>query len=228
MRKPSIDKAVKALGGAEKLGAVKAVAWKAKGKISINDNDGDFTSKVTEQGLDHFRQEFEGDFGGNPVKGVVVLDGDKGWRKFGEDSTKLEDEALANQKRDGLSAIRPGDGPAPEGEGFKVESAEEEKVGGKPAAVLKVTGPGRQGVSALLRQGKRPARQTDRNGGRFPGRASTPRKRPSATTRISTGSKGPPRSSPSATARNSSTRRSPSSKCSTRSSPRLLPSRDAG
>jgi hypothetical protein len=139
--KAVIDKAVKALGGAEKLGAVKAVTWKAKGKININDNDGDFKSKVTSEGLNRFRQEFEGDFGGNPVKGVIVLDGDKGWRKFGEEGGKLEDDALANQKRAVYLQIVPATVLPLKGEGFKVESVAEEKVGDKPAAVLKVTGP---------------------------------------------------------------------------------------
>jgi hypothetical protein len=139
--KAVVDKAVKALGGAQKLGAVKAFAWKAKGKHKINDNDGGFTSKVTLQGIDHFRQEFDGDFGGNQVKGVIVLDGDKGWRKFGENSGKLEDDALANQKRNVYLQAVPAMVLPLKGEGFKVESAAEEKVGGKPAVALKVTGP---------------------------------------------------------------------------------------
>src|SRR5262245_6917203 len=71
-----VDKAVKAMGGAEKLGAIKAATWKSKGKITIGGGDNDFTSMSTFQGLDHYRSEFEGDFGGNKVKGVTVLDGD--------------------------------------------------------------------------------------------------------------------------------------------------------
>jgi hypothetical protein len=97
--KAVIDKAVKALGGAEKLGAAKAVTWKSKGKLRRNDSESDFSSKVTARGIEQFRQDFEGDFGGNPIKGVTILDGDKGWRKFGEEANKLEDDALANQKR---------------------------------------------------------------------------------------------------------------------------------
>jgi len=139
--KAVIDKAVKALGGEDKLSAVKASVWKTKGKIKMNDNDGGFTSKVTAQGIDHNRLEFEGDFDGNPLKGVVVLDGDKGWRKIGDDSGKLEDDALANQKRNVYLQIVPAMVLPLKGDGFKVESAAEEKVDGKPAAVLKVTGP---------------------------------------------------------------------------------------
>jgi hypothetical protein len=139
--KAVIDKAVTALGGAAKLGAAKAIAWKTKGKMHRNDSDNEFSSKVTAQGVDHFRQEFEGDFNGNPIKGVTILDGDKGWRKFGEETNKLEDDALANQKRTVYLQVIPEMPLLLNGEGFKVEVAEEEKVGGKAAAVLKVTGP---------------------------------------------------------------------------------------
>src|SRR5436853_6245609 len=76
-----VDKAVKALDGAEKLGAIKAATWKAKGKIFFGGGENDFTSTSTIQGFDHYRSEFEGDFGGNKIRGITVLDGDKGWRK---------------------------------------------------------------------------------------------------------------------------------------------------
>lgn len=136
-----IDKAVKALGGAEKLSAAKSVEWKSKGKLHLNDNDNNFTSKITAQGIDHFRQEFEGEFDGNPIKGVTVVAGDKGWRKIGDDNNKLEDDALTNEKRTAYLQIVPGMPLILKGEGFKVEVGDEDKVGGKPAAVLKVTGP---------------------------------------------------------------------------------------
>jgi hypothetical protein len=139
--KAVIDRAVAALGGAAKLGAAKAVVWKTKGKMHRNDADNEFSSKVTAQGVDHFRQDFEGEFDGNPVKGVTVLAGDKAWRKFGEETRKLEDDALASQKRNVYLQVVPEMPLLLKGEGFKVETGEEEKVGGKPAAVLKVTGP---------------------------------------------------------------------------------------
>ena len=56
-------------------------------------------SEATVQGLDHFRSEFEGEFSGNKVKGVTVLNGDKGWRKFGDMVMELDNDAVANEKR---------------------------------------------------------------------------------------------------------------------------------
>src|SRR5262245_51399783 len=94
-----LDKAIKAVGGEEKLKKIDALSWKAKASITFNGDSNPFSSLSTVQGLDHFRSEFEGEFGGNQIKGVVVLSGDKGWRKFGDDTMELDGDALANEKR---------------------------------------------------------------------------------------------------------------------------------
>jgi hypothetical protein len=139
--KAILDKAIKALGGEEKLKALKAVTWKGKGTVNIGGNDSPFTSQATAQGLDHYRGEFEAEFGGNTIKGVAVVAGDKGWRKFGDMSTKLDKDDLANEKRNAYLQLVPVTLLPLKGKGFKVEAGPEEKVGGKPAAGLKVTGP---------------------------------------------------------------------------------------
>jgi hypothetical protein len=139
--KAVLDKAIKALGGEEKLGKAEAVRWKSKGKITFNDNENEIATQTTVQGLDHYRGEFEGDFGGNTVKGVTVLNGDKGWRKFGDNFMEMDADAVANTKRTLYLQVLPATLVRLKGKGFKVESAGEEKVGDKPAAVLKVTAP---------------------------------------------------------------------------------------
>jgi hypothetical protein len=136
-----LDKAIKALGGAEKLGKLEAFSWKSKGKITINDNDNEISIQATAQGLDHYRSEFQGEFGGNTIKGVNVVNGDKGWRKFGDNSMEMDAEALANEKRTLYLQLTPILILPLKEKGFKVETAGEEKVGDKAAVVLKVTGP---------------------------------------------------------------------------------------
>ena len=54
---------------------------------------------------DHFRQEFEGEFNNNKVKGVTVLSGDKDWRKFGDMGMELDKDGVANQKRGTVYAM---------------------------------------------------------------------------------------------------------------------------
>jgi hypothetical protein len=138
--KEVLDKAIKALGGQDKLSSIKAATWKGKGKITFNDNDNDFTTNSTVKGLDHFRSEFEGEFGGNTVKGVTVLAGDKGWRKFGDNSMEMDKDAVANEKRTVYLQVIPITiVPLLDGDKFKTESAGDQKVGGKDAAGVKVT-----------------------------------------------------------------------------------------
>jgi hypothetical protein len=139
-----LDKAIKALGGEEKLSKVKAATWKAKGTITFNGNDNKFTSTTTVQGLNHFRSVFEGEFGGNKVKGITVLAKDKGWRKFGDNINELDEQGLANEKRTVYLQVVPMTLLPLKDKAFKVEAAGDKQIGGKPAVGLKVTGPDRK------------------------------------------------------------------------------------
>jgi hypothetical protein len=136
-----LDKAIKALGGAEKPGAAKAFTWKAKGKVSFGGADNEFSSATTVEGLDHFRSESEAEFMGKKTKFVDVLSGDKGWRKLDDKVKELDKDGVANEKRHVYLQVIPVTLVPLKGKGFKVEAAGTEKVGDKSAAVLKVTGP---------------------------------------------------------------------------------------
>jgi hypothetical protein len=136
-----LDKAIKALGGEAKLAKATAFSRKTKGTFLFGENKNDFTSEATVQGLDRYQSTFEGEFGGNKVKGVVVLNGETGWRKFGDNKSELDKDAIANEKRTVYLQVVPNTVLPLKAKGFKVESAADEKIGEKPAAVLKVTGP---------------------------------------------------------------------------------------
>jgi len=135
--KSVVDKAIKALGGEDKLSKVEAFSVKAKGTVVINGDENDSTVEVTLKGLDHVRREF----GTDQFHAVVVLDGDKGWRKFGENSSEIEGDGVAIEKRFIYLQFIPVTVVHLNSKGFKYESAGEEKVGDKPATVLKVTCP---------------------------------------------------------------------------------------
>lgn len=136
-----LDKAIKAAGGEENLKKLDAMSWKAKGTLTINGDSNPFTITSTVQGLDHYRSEFQGEFGGNPVKGIVVVNGDKGWVQFGDGKTNLEADALANEKRRVYLQVIPTKLVMLKDKAYKLEPADEQKVGDKPAAGIKVTGP---------------------------------------------------------------------------------------
>lgn len=139
--KAILDKGIKALGGEENLGKVKAACWKTQGKLTINGEDNDFTSSATMQGLDHFRSEFEGEFGGNKIKATMVLAKNKGWRQFGDDKAELDEGMLGNEKRGAYLQVIPTLLLPLKDKSFKIEAAGEKAVGGKPAVGMKVTPP---------------------------------------------------------------------------------------
>ena len=72
---------------------------------------------------------------------MAVLNGEKGWRKFGDQNMDMDADAIKNEKRTVYLMVVPATIVPLKSKGFKVESAPDESVKGKPAAVLKVTGP---------------------------------------------------------------------------------------
>lgn len=136
-----IDKAIKAHGGEEALGKVKAYSVAGKTKLYFGGNESDATVKQTVQGIDHLRQEFDGDFGGNPVHGVMVHAGDKVWNRFNDMEFPMEEAQIANTKRTTyMNATAVTLLPLKSKE-FKTALAGEEKVSDKLAIGVKVTGP---------------------------------------------------------------------------------------
>jgi hypothetical protein len=135
--KSILDKAIKALGGEEKLARAEAFSWKSKGTVSSSGDEREFNSQVTAKGLDHYRREIH--FA--QFDGLVVVAGDKGWRKGGDNFTELEAGALANERRAVYLQVLPITLVPLKDKAFKCEAGGEEKVGDKPAVILKVTGP---------------------------------------------------------------------------------------
>jgi hypothetical protein len=132
-----LDKAIKALGGEEKLSLIKAFSAKGRGTVVVDGNEIPFTFEMTAQGIERYRSAFAADLGGNKFEGVTVVDGDKGWRKLGEDAEKLDEEQLASEKRNAYIDIVPMLILPLKGKGFKVASLPDDKA----AAVIAVTGP---------------------------------------------------------------------------------------
>ena len=140
--KAVIAKAIKELGGEEKLAkALKGHTVKEKGTLSIMGSDNPISIEVTMAGLDKYRSKFKGEFGGMEIEGVTVLSGDKGTRSFAGNDMEMDKDGVASEKRNiYLAAVASLVVPLNE-KGFKSEAAGEEKVDGKAAVVLKVTGP---------------------------------------------------------------------------------------
>ena len=140
--KAILDKAIKALGGEEKLAKASAHSWKAKGKRHAGAEQPEQESQVTANGLDHFRREFNRREANLPqLSLILVIAGDKGWQKNSKGLTELDAAALARYKQAFYLQVIPITLMPLKEKGFKLEAAGAEKVGDKPAVVLKVTAP---------------------------------------------------------------------------------------
>jgi hypothetical protein len=139
--KSVLDKALKAMGGEKKLAEAKVVSWKGKGTITFGGEDNAFTSETTLGGVDHMRSSFEANIMGNDIKGTTVVAGDKGWRLFADMKSEMDKDGLANEKRMMYLQLIPVTLVPLRQKEFKVEVGATEKVGGREAATLKVSGP---------------------------------------------------------------------------------------
>ena len=136
-----LDKAMKAMGGKDKLKKIVVAVCKFKGTLRLGDNtEHDFTGQIIMQGLDRVRTETEIDFLGQKQKMLAIVNGDKVIQVFGHMPVQ-PDDAVARLKRSLNLAIIPVTIAPLAGQRFKIGSAGEEKVGGRPAVVLKVTCP---------------------------------------------------------------------------------------
>jgi hypothetical protein len=130
-----IDKAIKAIGGEEKLAKAQGISSTSKGKFTFNGNENEVSLRWTAQGIDHSRREIEGGFG----KGVIVLAGNKGWRQFGDNKNEMEEAGVAGAKRATYLTVIPVT-ILPLKKDFKLESIGTQDIDGKPAVGIKATG----------------------------------------------------------------------------------------
>jgi hypothetical protein len=134
-----IDKAMKALGGEDKLKKIKSTSTKTSGKVIINGQDNPFTVTALHDGHNRVRTEFQGEFNGNEMKVVSIMNGDKGWAKINDQVMEFDEDRLANEKRNLSIQMLPTLLYPLKGETFKLASVPEQKVKGSPALGIKVT-----------------------------------------------------------------------------------------
>ncbi len=96
-----IDKAIKETGGAEKLSKFKGSASKSKGKFYGPPAGGEgieYTGATSLQLPDRIRTEVDSEFNGQKFKFVQVVNGDKGWILFGDQTHEMSKEMLAEAR----------------------------------------------------------------------------------------------------------------------------------
>ena len=89
--KAVIAKAIKATGGEENLSKFSGQTWKEKGIFYGMGAGIPYTGSYAIQLPDKFRMEITGFF-------LIIVNGDKGWTKMGDELKELEKEQLAEQQ----------------------------------------------------------------------------------------------------------------------------------
>src|SRR5437870_10181397 len=130
--KAIIDKAIKAMGGEEKLAKYKATTSKGKGKGNILGNELDFTFEAAAQPPKQFRRRIALDINGTKFERIDVVNGDKGWFSTMGNTEDMSPDQLTAEREDlyagWVATLVPLKEPA-----FKLSPVPEAKVGDRPA-----------------------------------------------------------------------------------------------
>jgi outer membrane lipoprotein-sorting protein len=134
----TIDKAIKAAGGADKLAKYPGMIWKEKGKYYGMGDGVPYTGTYTMQGPDKTRMEIEGVF-------LIIVNGDKGWTQMGGETKAMSKEQLAEEKETRFAGWVSTLAPLND-KGFTLKPLGESKVEGEAAVGVKVSHKGHRDV----------------------------------------------------------------------------------
>jgi len=138
-----VEKAIKALGGADVLARHNAVVWKGAGSVTRDGEKHRVTSTWSVQGLDRYRWDAEAD-DGSGQKLLMVLNGDKGWLKAGTGATSDFPKDVLATIRDVLVAVRLMDLPTHlKDSGYTLRPLGELKINDQVAVGIKASHKGR-------------------------------------------------------------------------------------
>lgn len=144
-----VDRAIKAHGGLDKLTKFKASVTKQKGKVHILDNALDFTGESSIQLPDRFRNEVKSQAGGQQVTFIQIINGNKGWVKFGEMTIEMNKDMLAEAKEQ-MNAGKISQLAVLANKEYKLAALGEVKVGDRPAIGIRVEHKGSRDVSLFF------------------------------------------------------------------------------
>ncbi len=141
-----VDKAIKAHGGADALAKFTGSVGKFKGKFYGMGEAIPMTGEISTQGADRFKMDVEVEAGGQTIRFVIILNGNKGWTRIGDSTTDLDDDKLAETSEQAHAVWVASLAPL-SGKGFTLATTGELLVADKPALGVKVSTKGRRDVT---------------------------------------------------------------------------------
>jgi hypothetical protein len=152
--KALLDKAMKAMGGQVKLAKLNTVS--AKGRLSGSPDGEEIAVNFdgTWQGMSQYRAEFEVQVGGNNFKGALVVNGDKGWLKKGDNTEDAPDGVATFIQNVFYAGRMPQLLPAFTDKAYKLTPTGEVQVGTQAALGLSISHNDRKDVSLFFDKDK--------------------------------------------------------------------------
>lgn len=147
-----VAKAIKAHGGADVLKKLPATVTKTKGKFYGLGEAIDYTGETAVQLPDRIRTEVAGTANGQEFKFLQVVNGDKGWMKFGDDTMEMSKEMITEAKEQ-LNTASIAHLTVLTGKGYKLSSLGDVKVGDREAVGVSVEREGFRPVSLFFDKG---------------------------------------------------------------------------
>jgi hypothetical protein len=158
-----VTRAIKAHGGLDKLTKFKASVSKEKGKYFGMGEGIDFTSENSIQLPDGFRIEVKSKVGDQEFTFIQVIDGKKGWVKFGDRTEEMDKDRLTEAKEE-MNVANIANLACLNDKDFKLSSLGEVKVGDRPAIGIRVEHKGYRDVSLFFDKEKSLLLKTETRG----------------------------------------------------------------
>jgi hypothetical protein len=136
-----LDRAVKAMGGKDKLARLQAVTWKGKGTVQIEAVKVSFTDELSALGLGRYNWQVAAEVNGRAIGLAIVFKGDKAWLKP-ENAAKAQDfpKQYVPLFRTDLRAVRLAQHLLPlTDKAYRLSHLGELKVGDRMAVGVKVS-----------------------------------------------------------------------------------------
>jgi hypothetical protein len=145
-----IEKAIQAVGGADKLGGDKAVTFKAKGKSFATGAALEYTGEWIVQPPDKVRFQLNFEANGMKFTLIQVYNGREGWTKFNDQTADMDKDAVAEMKEELHAGRVTSLVPLVKDKRFELAPVGEVMVGDKPAVGVRVSHEGRRDVNLFF------------------------------------------------------------------------------
>ncbi|HZV03647.1 MAG TPA: hypothetical protein VE999_01025 [Gemmataceae bacterium] len=144
-----VERAIKVHGGIDNLTKFKASVSKGKGKFHGLGQAIDFTSETSIQLPDRLRTEVKSKVGDQEFAFIQILNGNKGWRKIGDNTDEMDKDNLTEAKEQ-MNTANITQLVCLKNQDYKLSPLGEVKVGDRPAIGIRVEHKGYRDVNVFF------------------------------------------------------------------------------